>query len=773
MSTRFYCILSALAIFAAPHALAQDQPAAPAVPAAETATSQPATAESGGLLSREEVRRQIDAIKRAMEDSRQTGEAKQEDPRAKELELLERIDVAITQQEGLRAAEDELRKTITQYKADLATLRTSGPSEKRPDSFLLLEAVRSELQVQMSRAEQVASARQNAAKALEDAQKNLEAKEKARRQAKEALETNKDPANTGPLASALRMAELDAVLSRTILGLRERERQNQILEAEADELRLSYLKEKVAWIEQRAIFAEEDLNEKLALTERAELGARRSLGNANVELDAASQYLAEVRQRRDRTAEPTQEVTEELEAARLQREARQLAVVLLGDRLEQLVLARQTWTRRFKVINQIATDEELKAWLSDAQAATRKLTATAKLYTDELAQLRNMVVTLQSEIDASREAAPDTARWIRHQLASVRERIALNETAVADTATVNQLLEKLQADIKSRISRPSLKEWAGSAWDWTAAVWSYEVGTVEDRPITVSKIVVGIVILLLGAMLSRIFCSALARRLFPRMGLEEGAAEALRSLLYYAFLLGFALLALKIVNVPLTAFTILGGALAIGVGFGSQNIINNFISGLILLVERPIKIGDLIQVEDLIGTVERIGPRSTRVRSPANMDIIVPNSEFLEKNVINWTLSDDRHRTFVAVGVVYGSPTRDVANLIRRAVEEHGKVLEKPEPIVLFTDFGDNSLNFEVHFWIHMRRMMDRRIIESDIRYRIDGLFREAGIVIAFPQRDVHLDSHKPIEVKVVPAGDHSDGADETAGGSPIEKKGG
>jgi len=156
------------------------------------------------------------------------------------------------------------------------------------------------------------------------------------------------------------------------------------------------------------------------------------------------------------------------------------------------------------------------------------------------------------------------------------------------------------------------------------------------------------------------------------------------------------------------------------------------------------------QIDDLVGVVEHIGPRSTRVRSPENRDIIVPNSSFLEKNVVNWTLSDDRYRTHIVVGVMYGSPVREVIRLIRKALHEHGKVLSKPEPIVLFADFGDSALSFEAHFWIRMRRLMDCRVIESDIRARVDALFREAGIVIAFPQQDVHLDSQSPIQVQLM-----------------------
>jgi len=156
----------------------------------------------------------------------------------------------------------------------------------------------------------------------------------------------------------------------------------------------------------------------------------------------------------------------------------------------------------------------------------------------------------------------------------------------------------------------------------------------------------------------------------------------------------------------------------------------------------------------LYGTVQRIGARSTQIRTGNNLDIIVPNSSFLESNVVNLTLGDDRYRTQVNVGVIYGSPTRDVTRLLKHAAVEHGRVLDRPEPFVWFSEFGDNALIFELHFWVKVRTVSDRRRIESDIRYRIDQLFREAGLVIAFPQRDIHLDTTSPIDVRLFSAGE-------------------
>ena len=287
--------------------------------------------------------------------------------------------------------------------------------------------------------------------------------------------------------------------------------------------------------------------------------------------------------------------------------------------------------------------------------------------------------------------------------------------------------------------------------DGAVTLWNYELTSFDDNSVTVGKVAGGVALVIVGVYLSRHLAKIIARRILPHVGVHDGAAAAVQSLTFYALVLTSVLMALHMVNVPLTVFTFMGGAAAIGVGFGSQNILNNFISGVILLVERPVRVGDLIEVGSLSGTVESIGTRSTRIRTGSNSEIIVPNSLFMESNVVNWTLSDSTVKCSVRVGLAYGSPTREVARWLMRAAEEHGLVLKKPEPFVWFSDFGDNALVFELHFWIGIRTLSDRRRIESDLRFMIDNYFREAGIRIAFPQRDMHLDVLKPLEVCVRP----------------------
>jgi potassium-dependent mechanosensitive channel len=282
--------------------------------------------------------------------------------------------------------------------------------------------------------------------------------------------------------------------------------------------------------------------------------------------------------------------------------------------------------------------------------------------------------------------------------------------------------------------------------------WGAVVFTVGGEPITVGAVLLAVLLIGAGYAVSRTASRLAARALAARVALEPGAANAIETLAFYVLFISVGLVSLNLIKFPLTVFTIAGGAVAIGVGFGSQNVMNNFISGLILLFERPIRVGDLVSVEGTHGIVDRIGARSTRIRAPDNTHMVVPNSLLVENSLVNYTLSDDVLRTSVVVGVAYGSPVRRVEALLRQALEELPSILQAPPPRVLFADFGNDSLSFDMLFWLRSRTILDRRQVESDLRFRVSELFTAAGVVIAFPQRDVHLDTTSPLEVRVVGA---------------------
>jgi small-conductance mechanosensitive channel len=181
--------------------------------------------------------------------------------------------------------------------------------------------------------------------------------------------------------------------------------------------------------------------------------------------------------------------------------------------------------------------------------------------------------------------------------------------------------------------------------------------------------------------------------------------------------------------------------------------VNNFISGLILLFERSIRVGYIVEVNDQRGKIVRIGPRNSIIKRGDSVDVLVPNSQFLEKTVVNWTLTDDLVRYKVTVGAAYGSQPAEVTRLIALAASEHPRVVNEPAARVLFDDFGDNALVFTLEFWMRLQPQGDGGAVRSELRHRIYALLTQAGIVLAFPQRDVHLDSARPLDVRLVGTG--------------------
>lgn len=255
---------------------------------------------------------------------------------------------------------------------------------------------------------------------------------------------------------------------------------------------------------------------------------------------------------------------------------------------------------------------------------------------------------------------------------------------------------------------------------------------------------VGQILMVAGSILFGFYLVRRIERLILRKMANLNRDKDMILLVQRLYLVGayilLALLILTLLGIPLAAFAFVSGAVAIGVGFGAQNIINNFISGWILMWERPIRIGDYLELGEVEGTVETINTRSTRIRRADGVHILVPNSQLLENTLVNWTLIDKLARTVVRVGVAYGSPLKKVQELISQAAAEHPDVIKEPAPVVVFEDFGDSSLVFELYIWTDNFGDKDLRVIRSDLRFRIDELFNANGIVIACPRQDVHLD---------------------------------
>ncbi|MGB5443872.1 MAG: mechanosensitive ion channel domain-containing protein [Psychromonas sp.] len=270
-------------------------------------------------------------------------------------------------------------------------------------------------------------------------------------------------------------------------------------------------------------------------------------------------------------------------------------------------------------------------------------------------------------------------------------------------------------------------------------ILNYPTISIVGQKITIGQWLLMPIVLYIGYLLTKGLVNLISRSLMSKKA-DPNLIHLIRRIIYVLAITVSLVTILDLINVPITAFAFLSGAIAIGFGFGAQNIINNFISGWILMWERPIRIGDFLEVDGSKGVVEEINTRSTRIRRVDGVHLLIPNSKLLENTVVNRTLVDHVMRTTVSVGVAYGSPVKIVAGLILRATKEQEIILQNPPPVVTFEDFADSSLVFEVNFWINARMDSNLRVTRSDVRFRIAELFDENNIVISFPQRDLHID---------------------------------
>lgn len=271
---------------------------------------------------------------------------------------------------------------------------------------------------------------------------------------------------------------------------------------------------------------------------------------------------------------------------------------------------------------------------------------------------------------------------------------------------------------------------------------SYPLFTYNEQIFTLLEVLTIPLWLVASSWLAHFFIGRLTTSM-KKANKDPNVIQLLRRFLTIVSVVVIFITTLAMLNIPITAFAFLSGGVAIGFGFGAKNIINNFISGWILMAEKPIRIGDFLEVEGAKGVVEEIKTRSTRIRRIDGVHMLIPNSTLLENTVVNWTFRDKLVRGVVSVGVAYGSDVHKVKEIMLQEVlklQETTEIDNDRSPHVYFQSFGDNALQFDVFFWTDSQVDGGLRQLSSKIRFALDDAFKEAGISIAFPQRDLHLD---------------------------------
>jgi small-conductance mechanosensitive channel len=362
--------------------------------------------------------------------------------------------------------------------------------------------------------------------------------------------------------------------------------------------------------------------------------------------------------------------------------------------------------------------------------------------------------------------APDAAQ-ARGLLDILRERELDLRRAIDGGQPLERLLARFRADFEDRRDvslAERLKDLGAGGVIGVRRLWNYEMFAVDDslemadgrklsvsRSVTVGKTFGAVLIVVIGYLLSSFIARRVERTVVARGRIAPQAAALLRKWALFALAAGLVIFALVSASIPITAFAFLGGALALAAGFGLQNLLKNLVAGIMLLVERPLRLGDLLEIDGLRGRITEIGIRASTIRSADGIETMIPNSRFIEGSVTNWTYSSPQTRQAITVGVTYGTPLRKAADVLLDVLSRHGHVLKDPGPQVYLDAYADSSVNFALMYWVEMTVENDSRRVKSDLLHMIDRAFDEAGIRMPFPQRDVHLDVGMALPVQIVP----------------------
>jgi len=675
--------------------------------------------------------------------------------------LLGRIPLALQAQLDL-LQEIEAAKA-NRAVADDALKQWKGPERPGPYTLAQLDGALDELD-----AERV---RRHAFRSLADLQQVELLRVEALVKASQAEERRALEKATDGIAAPLELARLRTRRSTEQLQiLRLQGTLNGELEA-TSELRVRLLERQADAIAANYRFGDEELQRTLKglqdqqsrLEQRVEATANARVG-ATEERDQAQKVLATLPP--SNSADDTRRLAEaqaRLDASSVRLEALRTQQSALTTQRGLVPLAMEVWRLRHTAL----TSEDPAA----RQAAEKSLETalgrvdTLKSYAADLGNLSDAAVqTQQRRVDALDENAPGR----RYEVAALEAARQAGD-AVDDVQALARRLATAQVRWKREYRDASsqrplgerLQEALVALRDVAVTLWNFELFAVEDtvdiggkpvtlsRGVTVGKSIGALLIFVLGYIIARALARRGERLVVSRFGVGESQAKVLRRWVLILTTFVLAVITLNLARIPLTVFAFMGGALAIGVGFGTQTLLRNFISGIIVLFERKVRVGDIVDVDGVQGIVTAVDVRSTTVRQFDGIETMVPNSLLLENKVTNWTGESPTMRRVVKVGVAYRSPTREVADILHQAAAEHGLVLKDPAPMVIFEDFGESALVFALYFWVDIAKSSGMQI-QSDLRFMLEKRLADAGISIAFPQRDIHVDSTRPLQIEVV-----------------------
>jgi small-conductance mechanosensitive channel len=459
--------------------------------------------------------------------------------------------------------------------------------------------------------------------------------------------------------------------------------------------------------------------------------------------------------------------TEKFELRRARSETADTTVNSLRFLLQVSTVERTIWDLRFASYQSSSVET-----IRQTKKRLGQLSGRVEIWKNYYQQLVENTASQEARLEArlaDLDGTSELAPLVRERLGVLRERDQMSVRVARSLDRGLRLVQQLDEGLREAEGNlPFLGRLSNAfsdAGSFLAGLWRLELFVAQDtitvdgqqitgkRSVTLGKVIIAILILVVGYWVADLISRLMEPIFIKRFKIEPNQANLIRRWLRVMLVFGLALFSLVSVKIPLTVFAFAGGALAIGLGFGLQTLLKNFVSGIIILFERPFRVGDVLDVAGQRGTVSIIGIRSSVLQLWDGTETLIPNSTLLENNLTNWTYSNRVVRFSVSVGVAYGSDTRSVVQLLAEIAERHGLVEKEPKPQVLFTSFGESALDFELRFWVDVVKANSAQV-SSDLRHMMAGTFAENKIVIAFPQRDLHLDTVRPLQVQVMAVSD-------------------
>ncbi len=641
------------------------------------------------------------------------------DQRQDRIAELRALDAIYAQHQVRLQERDQLEEKKKEVERAIDALDKFAPDEPKPYSFLLYDSLKDQLAVEVEKAKTLDADVKSAHKQLAAAHKSLD----------DSASEQKSPptADHGePLADL--HGNLQVQYQHALVALRETEVEVNDLRAAICEARQKELSQKLKVIEKDVAFSAADRDKQLeAVAEASErLKAQRREVESQLQQVTSSESAAPEKLANARAGQAEQRSA--VAAWQAAADAYESQLVILDERIEWQSRVRRLWRRRYEIAAKQADAARINAWRDDltefrddlgTNISSIESRRSAVLATPPQAGAAAANTTPPPPAEKEGEETPEQGPRLQEK--SSRQFAEFCVASIAEAHGIERLIARFDEELAAQLPETT-EPWLGvPAVD---RLLGYKIVGDDEHSVKFGTLVVLLFYVVAGVFVAWAVSRVFRMLILRHFRLHRGKADAIHSILFYSLCILFGVLAFRMLDIPLAAFAFLGGAAAIAVGFGSQDIMNNFMSGIILLAEQPIRVGDIVTLGKVSGVVLHIGLRSTRLQTEANHEVIVPNKTLLDEQITNFTLTDNIVQVSAVITLDRETKIAEAKDNILKVVFAHPVVVKSMQPLVLVKEIDNYWLTFEVRFWIQYNNFQQSAVVQSQIMEIVGDLYR-------------------------------------------------